>query len=1008
MGSLTSEGDSILEAADILGGTGQIPLGPDVVNASSLETGDVAQVYDPGDYYVSYADAVAYVRALKEDRVTFPFCGAGRDMDADAWTDLELSAGDNAWGRRRRSRRLQQGDDPNTWPQTGIPLSSGSWRKNTSPWSTARPCVWPIDAEDQRLCGDTVGARHCSAAPRTVEVPTGPEIPFYNTTRPLQALDQPAAPAFGARTGQGTGASAFGPLPVGGNVTFVDDGSRYCGSNMDAFGNDRFMSERFVESATGIAELNFGFTTFDNVMIAFVTILQSITLEGWVLVMYQLQDSFNPLAGGFFMVGLVIFAGYFLLNLVLAVLWQQYSESQRADLEAVNRRAAALDLIEQKEKQERAAEEAILLRLQQENRRMRRIRQQRRRRLREERMREEEERAAGAAGQLWRDGPSDSDGDNEEKKGSGGGGAAAASGSRAGVSGGSAVSFAGGPILSAQSAHPGRTGPTLAGASIEDKAAAVEGGSVIGRVRSFFGGVPQDDEEKGAGGGRAGAREEAKKRMKKGHSMRVPPPAQLRKRQPVFMKLLKRTKTALIRAQMRGELSAPMQDLARNPDSTQPQLPLRGPVTMASGSLLDSKTGHSMGEAAGASGAHSPKLGAVAPPTHSGDMPSSVSPILHSRGIHDAGSHGSGAGGDSKSHALEEGSAGSGKGHMKKKSNMAWQAIAAAALSSPAGDPNAMDPISGDPLEPAVGSGEHVTPEQHSAAAEAVIEKVFTRALARSRSRRDREGRSKSRSRKQGDDDAQESSRGLQRGGSSKRSVGTSGTGSSRRMGTSSRSVGTGSERRIVGNAAGSSRSQYLRDHARRVGQKQKEARKARGTSRRRNGDGPDAGGQQGQGQVSWQDSGRDESKQAAMTKQYSGRSGVDQSTAGPQQQTSTIARLARIGLEDDADTKMKHAIRHRSSVSPRTANSGGLPSTPQPGVPMKLHGLIGARPSITAGRPPPRPIDTGTAPESNLADALLAAGSAEGLMTPGMALQAMRRAGFQEEDLDHPDHPIH
>jgi len=68
----------------------------------------------------------------------------------------------------------------------------------------------------------------------------------------------------------------------------MDDGSRFCGSNLDEFANRRFKNERFVESSTGIEELNYGFTTFDNVVIAFVTILQSITLEGWVLVMYQL------------------------------------------------------------------------------------------------------------------------------------------------------------------------------------------------------------------------------------------------------------------------------------------------------------------------------------------------------------------------------------------------------------------------------------------------------------------------------------------------------------------------------------------------------------------------------------------------------------------------------------------------------------------------------------------------------------------------------------------------
>jgi len=46
--------------------------------------------------------------------------------------------------------------------------------------------------------------------------------------------------------------------------------------------------------------------------------------------------------------------------------------------------------------------------------------------------------------------------------------------------------------------------------------------------------------------------------------------------------------------------------------------------------------------------------------------------------------------------------------------------------------------------------------------------------------------------------------------------------------------------------------------------------------------------------------------------------------------------------------------------------------------------------------------------PESNLADALLAAGSAEGLMTPAMAALAMRRAGYREEDLDEADSPVH
>ena len=69
----------------------------------------------------------------------------------------------------------------------------------------------------------------------------------------------------------------------------------WCGSNFDTseesnprfinsdipYGFDRMMSGTYVEG------LNFGYTTFDNIAAAFVTIFQSVTMEGWVDVMYQ-------------------------------------------------------------------------------------------------------------------------------------------------------------------------------------------------------------------------------------------------------------------------------------------------------------------------------------------------------------------------------------------------------------------------------------------------------------------------------------------------------------------------------------------------------------------------------------------------------------------------------------------------------------------------------------------------------------------------------------------------
>jgi len=99
-------------------------------------------------------------------------------------------------------------------------------------------------------------------------------------------------------------------------------------------------------------------------------------------------------------------------------------------------------------------------------------------------------------------------------------------------------------IASTKSAFPGKTGSRLAGPS---NGSSGPDAGVLSRVRSFFGQPVTEGLDAKPG-----------RTLRRGHTMRVPPPAVLRDRQPVFMKLLKRTKTALIRAQARGELSAPM------------------------------------------------------------------------------------------------------------------------------------------------------------------------------------------------------------------------------------------------------------------------------------------------------------------------------------------------------------------------------------------------------------------------------------------------------------------
>jgi len=74
---------------------------------------------------------------------------------------------------------------------------------------------------------------------------------------------------------------------------------------------------------------NFGYTGFDNIGMAFLTIFTSITLEGWVDVMYGLNASWGIGAfNAFYFICLILFGSFFLLNLALAVIWDEYEKAE--------------------------------------------------------------------------------------------------------------------------------------------------------------------------------------------------------------------------------------------------------------------------------------------------------------------------------------------------------------------------------------------------------------------------------------------------------------------------------------------------------------------------------------------------------------------------------------------------------------------------------------------------------------------------------------------------------
>eukprot|EP00947_MAST-08B_sp_MAST-8B-sp1_P003925 g3925.t1 len=173
---------------------------------------------------------------------------------------------------------------------------SDSWTQRASPWRTPQPCFWPTNDDDMRLCNPAgIGNHQCQLA---VE---------------------------------------------------------WCGSNYDPTGLPRFSNERALTDPTYSEDLNWGITTFDNMGSAALSIFQSITMEGWVDIMYQLQDTYQPTVVAVFFIALILFGSLFVLNLTLAVIWENFElepikldeskEGKQPNPDAVGPNGVALSIV---------------------------------------------------------------------------------------------------------------------------------------------------------------------------------------------------------------------------------------------------------------------------------------------------------------------------------------------------------------------------------------------------------------------------------------------------------------------------------------------------------------------------------------------------------------------------------------------------------------------------------------------------------------------------------------
>jgi hypothetical protein len=78
---------------------------------------------------------------------------------------------------------------------------------------------------------------------------------------------------------------------------------------------------------------NYGLTRFDNLIYSGIVIFQCITMEGWVDIMYMMQDSTEWYGTALYFLSVYIMGALFLMNVALAVVWDAFSSLQEEEKE---------------------------------------------------------------------------------------------------------------------------------------------------------------------------------------------------------------------------------------------------------------------------------------------------------------------------------------------------------------------------------------------------------------------------------------------------------------------------------------------------------------------------------------------------------------------------------------------------------------------------------------------------------------------------------------------------
>ena len=148
----------------------------------------------------------------------------------------------------------------------------------------------------------------------------------------------------------------YGDMPCTGpklkevdDVYWQSDGTLHVGETKTGFG--LFECSEIGPDAYCVKDKNpnFGITSFDNIFLAWLTIFQSISLEGWTDIMYFVQDAVTPWAWVYFVI-MIAFCSLFTVNLALAVLYVHFMKQKSEEDEARQIMEALVDKKKSKSK----------------------------------------------------------------------------------------------------------------------------------------------------------------------------------------------------------------------------------------------------------------------------------------------------------------------------------------------------------------------------------------------------------------------------------------------------------------------------------------------------------------------------------------------------------------------------------------------------------------------------------------------------------------------------------